>query len=109
MLPPAGEKKHGGRRTIKVPDEVAAQDHPVRREREHVSRWYDALTNQKLATEVEFLGKDYWTAQGEQLLPEEVTRQRVARGYEPAGSPATGGGATRQDDDKVIKFPFSSR
>ena len=83
----AVEKKHGGRRTIPVPEAVAAQDNPVRRKREHVTRWIDALTDRPLTTQTEHLGTDYWTAQGEQLLPEEVERRRVAAGYEPPRVP----------------------
>lgn len=82
-----GEKKHGGRRTIPVPPEVAAQADPVRRKREHVTRWYSALTDKPLAAQTEHLGTDYWTAQGEQLLPEEVERQRVDLGHEPPRVP----------------------
>lgn len=85
----AGAKDHGGRRTIPVPPEVAAQAHPVRRERELVTRWYSALSDAKIATETPTrLGTDYWTAGGAQLLPEEVERQRVAAGYQPPRPPA---------------------
>jgi hypothetical protein len=84
----AGEKRHGGRRTIPVPPEVAAQSDPVRRKREHVTRWYAALTDQPLATQTAHLGTDYWTAQGEALTFEQITQQRVAQGYEPPRVPA---------------------
>ena len=88
ILPTCAEpKKHGGRRTIPVPPEVAAQENPVRRKREHVSRWFDALTDRPLTTQTEHLGTDYWTTQGEQLLPDEVERRRVAAGYEPPRVP----------------------
>ena len=84
----AVEKRHGGHRTIPVPPEVAQQEHPVRRKREHVSRWYDALTDAPLATQTEHLGTDFWTNQGEHLSFEEIARQRVALGYEPPRAPA---------------------
>ncbi len=89
ILPTCAEpKQHGGRRTIPVPPEVAAQSDPVRRKREHVTRWYAALTDQPLATQTEHLGTDYWTAQGEALTFEQITQQRVAEGYEPPRVPA---------------------
>ena len=84
----AGPKRHGGRRTIPVPPEVAAQPDPVRRKREHVTRWYAALTDQPLATQTEHLGTDYWTAQGEALGFDQITQQRVALGHEPPRAPA---------------------
>ncbi len=85
ILPTPTEKKHGGRRTIAVPAEVAAQPHPVKRERELVTRWYDALSDEKLVTEAPArLGTDYWTAQGEQRTREEVEALRVQAGYQPA-------------------------
>jgi hypothetical protein len=108
ILPSVGEKKHGGRRTIAVPAEVAAQPHPVKRTREYVTRWHDALTDKPITAQTEYLGKDFWTAQGEQLLPEEVTRQRVAEGYEPpraAPTPIATRRATRQDGDYVNSVP----
>jgi len=89
ILPaPTAKKKHGGRRTIEVPIEVAHQEHPVRRERTHVTRWYDALSETKLATQTIELGKDYWTAQGEQRTSEEIEALRVRAGYQPAPPPA---------------------
>ncbi len=85
ILPTPTEKKHGGRRTIAVPAEVAAQPHPVKRERELVTRWYDALSDEKIVTEAPArLGTDYWTAAGEQRTREEVEAIRVRAGYRPA-------------------------
>jgi len=84
ILPETTAKKHGGRRTIAVPAEVAAQDHPVRREREYVSRWYDALNETKLAVQTDRLGSDFWTAQGEQRTAAEIAALRVQAGYQPA-------------------------
>jgi len=90
ILPPCdGPKKHGGRRTIDVPPEVAAQPNPVKREREIVTRWYDALSNEKLVTERPApLATDYWTAAGEQRTREEIDTLRVRAGYQPAPTPA---------------------
>ena len=106
---PPEEKKHGGRRVIPVPPAVAQQDHPVKRTRQYVTLWQDALTDQPITTQTEYLGKDFWTARGEQLLPEEITRQRVAEGHEPPHAPTAqrplvlhrGGG--RQDADIVTR------
>jgi len=85
VLPEVTAKKHGGRRTIDVPPEVAAQPHPVKRERELVTRWYDALSNAKIVTESPtLLGADYWTAQGEQRTAAEIEALRVQAGYQPA-------------------------
>ncbi len=85
ILPTPTAKKHGGRRTIAIPPEVAAQPHPVKRERELVTRWYDALSNAKLVTERPApLGTDYWTAQGEQRTAAEIEALRVQSGYQPA-------------------------
>ncbi len=84
-----GPKKHGGRRTIDVPPEVAAQPHPVKRERELVTRWYDAITDENIVTEKpEALGRDYWTAQGEQRTAAEIEALRTQAGYQPAPTPA---------------------
>jgi len=90
ILPPCdGPKKHGGRRTIDVPPEVAAQPNPVKRERELVTRWYDALSNEKLVTERPVpLATDYWTAAGEQRTREEIDTLRTRAGYQPAPTPA---------------------
>jgi len=87
ILPTPATKKHGGRRTIAVPAEVARQDHPVRRERTHVTRWYSALSDAKLATQTTEIGKDYWTAQGEQRTGEEIEALRIKAGYQPAPAP----------------------
>jgi cell division protein FtsB len=85
VLPEATAKKHGGRRTIEVPAEVAAQPHPVKRQRELVTRWYDALSDEKIVTEAPtLLGSDYWTAQGEQRTTAEIEALRVRAGYQPA-------------------------
>jgi hypothetical protein len=92
VLPEVTEKKHGGRRTIDVPPEVAAQPNPVKRERELVTRWYDALNNAKIVTDKpESLGTDYWTAQEgqrsaqwEQRTAAEIEALRVGAGYQPA-------------------------
>lgn len=89
ILPTAAEKKHGGPRVIEVPAEVAAQPHPVKRERELVTRWYDALSDEKIVTETPArLGTDYWTAQGEQRTREEIDAERVHAGSRPAPAPA---------------------
>ena len=60
----------------------------MRRERTHVTRWYSALSEAKLATQTTELGKDYWTAQGEQRTSEEIEALRVRAGYQPAPPPA---------------------
>jgi hypothetical protein len=88
ILPEPAAKKHGGRRTIPVPREVANQPHPVRRKREAVTRWFDALSDKQLAVEVATVGIDFWTPKGESLAPEEVERQRVASGRQPAPVPS---------------------
>ena len=85
ILPTPTTKKHGGRRTIEVPAEVAAQPNPVKRERELVTRWYDALSDEKIVTEAPArFGTDYWTARGEQRTREEIDAERVHTGYQPA-------------------------
>lgn len=95
LLPAAGEKQHGGRRTIPVPPAVAAQEHPVRRKRTYRTEWSDALTDEPITTQTTLLGTDYWTNQGGQLLPDEIRQQRVALGYEPPRAPAPGPQALR--------------
>jgi hypothetical protein len=86
-LPEPGEKKHGGRRTIPVPEAVADQPNPVRRKRERVTKWYDALSDRQLAVEVAHEGTDFWSNRGEQLLPEEMEGLRVRAGYQPPPVP----------------------
>ena len=88
ILPTPAAKRHGGRRTIAVPEEVANQPHPVRRKRESVTRWYDALDDRQLVVETATIGTDFWTAQGEQRTREEIDALRERAGYQPAPVPA---------------------
>jgi hypothetical protein len=89
MLPPVTEetpKKHGGaRRRFVVPKAVGEQEHPVRRVREEVERFYSLATDRLLGEPViTALGEDYWTSDGEQLTKEEATQFQVDIGSRPA-------------------------
>jgi len=77
--------RHAGRKPPKVmPPAVAAQTAPVRREQQHIERFYSLRDETKLATVTTTGVTDYWTPDGEQITREAACAWQVAHGVRAA-------------------------
>ncbi len=84
VLPPAPEKKrHGGRKTIPVPPEVAAQDAPVRRETRRVERFYSLVDDRPLGEIKTPPHIDFWRPDGTEMPKAEADRFQDEIGARP--------------------------
>ncbi len=79
------QQRHAGRKPPKVlPPAVAAQTAPVRREQQHIDRFYSLRDETQLATVTTTGVTDYWTPDGEQLTQEAARAWQVAHGVRAA-------------------------
>jgi len=79
------QQRHAGRKPPKImPPAVVAQDAPVRREQQHVERFYGLRDETQLATVTTAGVIDYWTPDGEQITQEAARAWQVAHGVRAA-------------------------